>query len=136
MPSDQKLVEPIDLFFIGSNDDLATDLDRNVMLLAEQTLLPAPVNLRKLLGGQLVESERIEFKEGWNPLSVLQTLCAFANDFHNLGGGYILIGIYLEERDLIGLFGDQYRRYREQVSMLIPLPRRKSAVGTEDRRWS
>jgi methanethiol S-methyltransferase len=41
--------------------------------------------------------------------------------------GYILIGIYLEERDLISLFGDQYRRYREQVSMLIPLPGRKSA---------
>jgi protein-S-isoprenylcysteine O-methyltransferase Ste14 len=39
--------------------------------------------------------------------------------------GYILIGIYLEERDLIGLFGDQYRRYRQQVSMLIPLPGRK-----------
>ncbi len=38
--------------------------------------------------------------------------------------GYILIGIYLEERDLIDLFGDQYRRYREQVSMLIPLPRK------------
>ena len=39
--------------------------------------------------------------------------------------GYILIGIALEERDLIALFGDQYRRYREQVSMLIPLPRRR-----------
>jgi protein-S-isoprenylcysteine O-methyltransferase Ste14 len=39
--------------------------------------------------------------------------------------GYILIGIYLEERDLIAIFGDQYRRYREQVSMLIPLPGRK-----------
>ena len=36
--------------------------------------------------------------------------------------GYILIGIQLEERDLIGMFGDQYRRYRERVSMLIPLP--------------
>ena len=36
--------------------------------------------------------------------------------------GYILIGILLEERDLIGMFGDQYRRYRERVSMLIPLP--------------
>jgi len=41
--------------------------------------------------------------------------------------GYILLGIYLEERDLIGLFGDQYRRYREQVSMLIPMPSRKLA---------
>jgi protein-S-isoprenylcysteine O-methyltransferase Ste14 len=42
--------------------------------------------------------------------------------------GYILIGIWLEERDLIALFGDQYRRYREQVSMLIPLPGRKTRV--------
>ena len=39
--------------------------------------------------------------------------------------GYIQIGIMLEERDLIALFGDQYRRYRAQVSMLIPLPGRK-----------
>ena len=35
--------------------------------------------------------------------------------------GYILIGIFLEERDLIALFGEQYRRYREEVPMLIPL---------------
>ena len=40
--------------------------------------------------------------------------------------GYIMIGIYLEERDLIALFGDQYRRYREQVSMLVPLPGRRT----------
>ena len=49
--------------------------------------------------------------------------------------GYILIGIWLEERDLIAVFGDQYRRYREQVSMLIPLPGRK-ATGDRDRAWS
>lgn len=47
--------------------------------------------------------------------------------------GYILIGIYLEERDLIALFGDQYRRYREQVSMLVPLPGRKFAEGSADK---
>jgi methanethiol S-methyltransferase len=41
--------------------------------------------------------------------------------------GYILLAIQFEERDLIGLFGDQYRRYRGQVSMLLPLPRRAPA---------
>jgi methanethiol S-methyltransferase len=46
--------------------------------------------------------------------------------------GYILIGIWLEERDLVAMFGDQYRRYREQVSMLIPLPGRKHSGGAED----
>jgi protein-S-isoprenylcysteine O-methyltransferase Ste14 len=39
--------------------------------------------------------------------------------------GYILIAIQLEERDLIDLFGDQYRRYRQNVGMLFPLPGRK-----------
>ncbi len=37
---------------------------------------------------------------------------------------YILIGIQLEERDLVGMFGDVYRSYRRKVSMLLPLPPR------------
>jgi len=41
--------------------------------------------------------------------------------------GYILIGIQLEERDLVGMFGDQYRRYQKRVSMLLPLPGRTPA---------
>jgi len=38
---------------------------------------------------------------------------------------YILIGIQLEERDLVAVFGDEYRRYRSRVAMLLPW--RKSA---------
>ena len=33
---------------------------------------------------------------------------------------YIFVGIYLEERDLVSMFGDQYRRYRDKVAMLVP----------------
>ncbi|MBI3915846.1 MAG: putative DNA binding domain-containing protein [Betaproteobacteria bacterium] len=52
-----------------------------------------PINIESLLHGKAVEWERLEFKAGWDPLAVLHTICAFANDFHNLGGGYIIVGV-------------------------------------------
>ncbi len=55
-------------------------------------MLPIDIDLL-LNGSSAVEWERIEFKESWNPLDVIHTLCAFANDFNNLDGGYIFIGI-------------------------------------------
>jgi ATP-dependent DNA helicase RecG len=52
-----------------------------------------PISVADLLNRNVVESERIEFKEGWNPEPILHTICAFANDLGNFGGGYIVIGV-------------------------------------------
>ena len=51
-----------------------------------------PLNLDDLLRQRTVEGDRIEYKAGWNPDPTIRTLCAFANDFENLGGGYVVIG--------------------------------------------
>ena len=60
-----------------------------------------PINLDDLLHCRGVESERVEFKASWDPRTtgpqVLRTICAFANDYHNLNGGYVVIGV--QERD-------------------------------------
>ncbi len=52
-----------------------------------------PIRISDLLNNNIVENERIEFKKGWNPEAVLRTICAFANDLENLGGGYIVVGV-------------------------------------------
>ena len=51
------------------------------------------INIEDLLNKQRIESNRIEFKKGWNPASIYHSVCAFANDFDDLGGGYILVGV-------------------------------------------
>ena len=52
------------------------------------------INLDDLLHCRGVESERVEFKRSWNEHNtgpqVLRTICAFANDYHNLNGGYVV----------------------------------------------
>ena len=56
-----------------------------------------PINIQTLLEGSSVESQRIEFKAAWDPNTsgwqVLKSICAFANDYHNLNGGYVVIGV-------------------------------------------
>lgn len=56
-----------------------------------------PINIEDLLNKRKIESNRIEFKSGWNPDKIYHTICAFATDLENTGGGYILVGV--EEED-------------------------------------
>ena len=55
------------------------------------------INLDDLLRCRGVESERVEFKASWDSMrtgpQVPRTICAFANDYHNLNGGYVVIGV-------------------------------------------
>ena len=90
-----------------------------------------PINLENLLRQRQVEGERIEYKAGWNPDAILRTLCAFANDFENLGGGYVVIGqdcdaagmpvfppVGLQENQLDKI-QQELLRYLVQISPLI-----------------
>ena len=75
-----------------------------------------PINIEEPLSGRAVEGDRIEYKTGrnvteverrasligmprwsnvieYNPDAIYRTICAFANDFDETGGGYIVIGV-------------------------------------------
>jgi ATP-dependent DNA helicase RecG len=52
-----------------------------------------PLKIETLLEGQVVEKNRVEYKKGWNPASIIHTICAFANDYSNVNGGYLVIGV-------------------------------------------
>ncbi|TYC84884.1 ATP-binding protein [Acetobacterium wieringae] len=56
-----------------------------------------PISIEKLMNENIVEYARIEFKENWNPEPILHTICAFANDIDNWGGGYIVVGVKEEK---------------------------------------
>ena len=51
------------------------------------------LSIEDLLNKRRVESDRIKFKASWNPDDIYHSICAFANDFDNVGGGYALIGV-------------------------------------------
>jgi len=81
-----------------------------------------PINIETLVHGRAIEWERLEFKRGWNPEEAVHTMCAFANDLNNWGGGYIIIGA--EERDgqpvlpPEGLAEDQLDRIQGEIISL------------------
>ena len=49
--------------------------------------MPLPISVSNLISGRTIESSRIEYKREWNPEKVLHRICAFANDYENIGGG-------------------------------------------------
>lgn len=63
------------------------------------------INIDDLLNKQRIESNRIEFKKGWNPVSIYHSVCAFANDFDDLGGGYIVVGVDTDDKTGVAIFG-------------------------------
>ena len=52
-----------------------------------------PINIHDLLSQRVIENARIEYKANWNPEPILHTVCAYANDVDNWGGGYIVLGV-------------------------------------------
>lgn len=81
-----------------------------------------PINVSRLLEDHIVEQSRIEYKLGWNPESTLHTICAFANDIGNLGGGYLVIGVEEEQgrpkRPLRGLEQGSLDRVQKELIAL------------------
>ena len=49
-------------------------IGRPSVRLCEGVKMALPINIEELLSGRVVETERLEFKEGWNPLAVLHTM--------------------------------------------------------------
>lgn len=52
-----------------------------------------PLKIETLLEGRVVEHDRVEYKTGWNPNDIIHSICAFANDYDNTNGGYIVIWV-------------------------------------------
>ena len=78
-----------------------------------------PVNIEDLLNKRKFESERIEFKKGWNPDTIYHSICAFANDIEDIGGGYILVGVEEEngvaKRPVLGVAEEQLDKIQKDM---------------------
>jgi ATP-dependent DNA helicase RecG len=100
------------------------------------------INVGDLLSAKTVESDRIEFKEGWNPDAIYRSICAFANDFDNTGGGYILIGVEESEgvakRPVKGLSPSQIAEIQRKMigfnNLINPVYHPKLFLETVDKK--
>lgn len=94
-------------------------------------------NVDDIIHGRTIESSRIEYKEGWNPERVIHTICAFANDIDNIGGGYIVIGVADENGSpafpIVGIDRDSIDRINKELMEICNLiePRYIPSVSHE-----
>ena len=96
-----------------------------------ETIMELEISIEDLLKREKIESDRIEFKSGWNPDDIYRSVCAFANDYNNKGGGYIIIGVAekngVAQRPVQGIPETQVPQ-RQQIRMArrrrtrVPLP--------------
>lgn len=78
------------------------------------------ISIENLLSGKYVEGTRMEFKEGWNPKTIMRSVCAFANDFENEGSGYIIIGVAEENgKPIRPVKGFNYNEFEKVQRELI-----------------
>lgn len=98
--------------------------------------MPLPINIDNLIRGHSIESSRLEYKENWNPERILHTICAFANDIEECGGGYIVLGIHeVDSRPdkVVGLTESDVARIEKELFNLCNLIEpRYVPVGTEE----
>lgn len=73
-----------------------------------------PTNINSILNPDIVESVRVELKEGFNIESILHTISAFANDIDNFCGGYIIIGIK-DNKEVTGFARDKFDDLQKEV---------------------
>lgn len=100
------------------------------------------INIEDLLSARTVESDRIEYKKGWNPDAIYRSICAFANDFDNIGGGYIIIGVIEDEvtksakRPVIGLSTSEIAKIQKDMigynNLLKPVYHPKVSIESID----
>ncbi len=84
------------------------------------------VDLKELAGR---ESERIEWKENVADIhSIVKTAVAFANDFSNLGGGYIVCGAKevkdtfgFQTVEFVGLDSSRLKKLRDSFLLIVAI---------------
>ena len=92
------------------------------------------INIEDLLQQRIVESSRIEYKKDWNPSTIIHSICAFANDIENIGGGYILIGVEedngIPKLPISGISKERVRQIERQA--MDKLQKNGASLGLED----